>query len=471
MKIFQIIENWYEILLAKWRTFQYKDDVYAAVAVVFIAAILRVPFINYPPRSVYDESLFELYAINTVIGRPFFDPEAPLGWELYSMPAAKLSFKELDSTPISNKINQPFGYFPYVQSRLISALFGILTPLAIYGISRRLRLPPLPSLIPAVMVCFDGVFIVHSRIIMLESIWWAFGTAGLFLTMISADFERRRTKALVLILSGLLFGMAVSVKWLALGFAGAAGVYLFIDKRYKSVLIILLTIPVVYCFVLWSYFGSFYPGSVKEGSLYKSGPGSELIFPGQGKPLENLKLVWDYSVDSFMMHASSSEVLSIPKYTHPLDWPFGRLQKNNAYWLTETYYNPAIQHLADPTIRLTANRASWSVALLALLFSCCAVIYQILKLGRVEKILAWLVIGYAINFVPFVIIDFFADTPLWPFHFMPALLFSFIMIPVVVQKIIPKKWLPLIYNILIFATIIAFFANWRMTYGVGIGVF
>lgn len=443
---------------------RYRMDIFAVVMILLTSVVLRVPMINQPPTMVHDESLFVAFVLNTVEGKPFFELHPPLGWLTFSLAASRAPVQDIIGSTYVNGTGVPFGTFPFIPARLISALFGLTIPVFIYLIARLLSLSVFESILPAILAVFEGGLIVHSRIMIPDSILMAFGFAGLFLLMFAVQkIDAKRLRVLAYILSGILFGMCVAVKWLGLGFLAGGLMFLFLKKRYKTMALVFVVAVVTYCFVLVMYFNIFNAGPVDlNRSLYKGGAVKSLVFPGEGKWLENVKFIIPYTLLSFNMHASSSEVWSLRRGSEPYRWPINSFSSNRPYWYDVK--NPF--GIPYPAIAFSSNSISWNTALFALIV---LLVTTIFDLGRKKNLSvgpAFLISTYAINYVPFLFINYLAASPTFIPHYLPALCFSFLMIPFAVRRLVQneeiKKW---IYCIIIFGTIAVFFYLMPTIYG------
>jgi dolichyl-phosphate-mannose-protein mannosyltransferase len=100
--------------------------------------------------------------------------------------------------------------------RLLPTLAGILLPLVVYGIGRRLRLSNPAALLAGLFVALDNALLVQSRLILLDSFLLLFGFGAIYFWL-----RYRDTHALgTLVLAGALAGAAMCIKWTGISFIG-----------------------------------------------------------------------------------------------------------------------------------------------------------------------------------------------------------------------------------------------------------
>jgi dolichyl-phosphate-mannose--protein O-mannosyl transferase len=459
----EYIRNKVSKALAKFNNFRYKSDVLVVVCLLFVSAIVRIPFIEYPPMTVGDEAIFEYYTVSTFMGVPFFEPQPPLGWFLIST-VVHMTPQEIADTAWTFSIGNSFGEYPFVAARLFVAMFGLSIPLLAYWLARLLKLSPLEALLPAVFVAFDGGFILQSRLIMIESLWIACGLAGLCLVIFTVKhISRKQSYAIFIVLASLLLGFSLSIKWLGLGFTGLTFFYLFTQKKYRLIFAVGALVVFCYVFALLMYFNTFKPGPVTTG-YYVSGPTRNIVFPGEGNWLENLKFVFTYSKLTFQMRANSTEISHIQRQSHPWDWPLMRTAKEYPYWWVAPENTNKKSKQFSPQIDIESNKVSWGAGLVSIAILLSIVLFSIARQKKwYTDEEALLIVAYSINFVPYLFIDYFSASPGWFYHYLTALCFSFLMVPFVIRRFGKHK--EMVYVLLMFGVFLVFFYKATTIYG------
>jgi len=208
---------------------------FTLAAIVALGVLLHVINVDYPDRPVFDEAHFATYAADYAYRRPHLDIHPPLGKTIYA--AAILLFdqnppdesrfvkieKDSRSTNILYEVlDRPYGGFPYIALRLTNAVFGILLPVFAYLFLRQIVSGTLIPLLAAFFILVENSLLVETRLILLNGMYLAFGLAAL-----TCFFHRQRRKPL---LGGILWGFALNVKLLALGFSGPVIISLLVDR-------------------------------------------------------------------------------------------------------------------------------------------------------------------------------------------------------------------------------------------------
>jgi dolichyl-phosphate-mannose--protein O-mannosyl transferase len=180
-----------------------------------------------PQGQVFDEIYFGTFAHNDLKGISYFDPEPPLskliiasgewlyGWWRATFEGAHGDYADLGFNT--------FGW------RIMSVIFGSLCVPMMYLLARRLW-PYRPfAVAAATLVCFDGMFFVQSRIGMIDIF-------PIFLIMLSyaaflihLDSRSERDSLVTLLLLGVVLGLAIAAKWIAL--AALASIVFFLVAR------------------------------------------------------------------------------------------------------------------------------------------------------------------------------------------------------------------------------------------------
>src|SRR5215213_195093 len=190
---------------------------WADYALTFIAAFAlaigwfaRLYNLGFPPKQIWDEIYFPVYARDYLNGTPFFDLHPPLG-------------KFVIAAGIALVGDTPFGW------RIMPALFGCaMIPLAAalgwYYFRERVA-----ALLLATMVACETMLIVYSRTGLMDGILVLF----VLVTFLSAVLVRRRGQVLW---PTVLLGLCVAVNWAALPVAVAVGYVLWRKGLLKPLL-------------------------------------------------------------------------------------------------------------------------------------------------------------------------------------------------------------------------------------------
>jgi dolichyl-phosphate-mannose-protein mannosyltransferase len=192
--------------------------------------------------QVFDEVYFPVDAYNDVKGielcRPtsidcrfnYFDPEPPLakmfiaagewgyGWYRAQFEGAKGDYIDLGFNT--------FGW------RIAACIFGILCVPMMYLFARRLWPNRLFALAAAVLVCFDGMFFIQSRIGMIDIFPIFFILLAYFLYLVHIQSRTPRASVISLLLLGIVLGIGIASKWIVLA-AFASIVFLLVMRAVR----------------------------------------------------------------------------------------------------------------------------------------------------------------------------------------------------------------------------------------------
>jgi dolichyl-phosphate-mannose--protein O-mannosyl transferase len=189
-----------------------------------------------PNGQVFDEVYFPQDAYNDVKGieqcRPsstddplasqpqgacrfnYFDPEPPLakmfiaagewgyGWYRAHFQGAKGDYIDLGFNT--------FGW------RIAASIFGTLCVPMMYLFARRLWPNRLFALAAGILVCFDGMFFIQSRIGMIDIFPIFFILLAYFLYLVHIQSPTKRASIISLFLLGIVLGVGVASKWIVL---------------------------------------------------------------------------------------------------------------------------------------------------------------------------------------------------------------------------------------------------------------
>jgi dolichyl-phosphate-mannose--protein O-mannosyl transferase len=176
--------------------------------------------------EVFDEVYFPVFAYDDIKGMEtcspsstscqynYFDPEPPLakliiasgelgyGWYRVHFEGATGDYLDLGFNT--------FGW------RIAACIFGILCIPMIYLLAKRLWPNRLFAIAAAVLVCFDGMFFIQSRIGMIDIFPIFFIMLAYFLYLVHIQSRTARGSVISLLLLGLVLGIGIASKWIVL---------------------------------------------------------------------------------------------------------------------------------------------------------------------------------------------------------------------------------------------------------------
>ena len=332
------------------------------LAVLVLAAILRLWNLGHPRELVFDETfyvkdawtlfnngyestwpdkadaLFAAGQANIFLSDPSFVVHPPLGKWLIAL---GMAFWGADSS---------WGW------RIVTALIGVLAVALLMLIARRLFGSTVLAVIAGFLLAIDGNAIVMSRVALLDNSVMFFALLGFGAVLLDRDWHAARLAALLarrreaglepawgptlwwrpwLLAAGLAFGLTSSVKWSGFYFLAAFGVYVVIvdalARRRAGVPFwlsaallkqapanFLLMVPVAAATFLASWTGWF----VTRGGYYRdwaetAGAAWTGAFSWVPLPLQSF---WHYQVAAYGYHVNVET--PHPYQANPLTWLF-----------------------------------------------------------------------------------------------------------------------------------------------------
>lgn len=183
-------------------------------AIFLLSLVLRFWDLGRIGSLVFDEVHFAKFANSYLHRLPFLEIHPPLG--KYFIAAGiwlgqLFGWNSAPTVTIDGHALAPFSF------RWMNALVGAFIPLAIAGLAYELARRRSFALIAGAFAACDGLLLVESRYALLNIYLVLFGVLGQWL-LLRALTRPRRARQTHLILAGIAFGAAASVKWNGLGF-------------------------------------------------------------------------------------------------------------------------------------------------------------------------------------------------------------------------------------------------------------
>lgn len=387
---------------------------YPEVWVLTVAALLtRLWQLGWPHSLVFDEVYFREFPSFYLNGEYYFDVHPPF---------IKLVFAGIASlfhlTPDQTAAGDPGTLI----LRTLPALAGVALVPFVYVILRQLRLNRYIATLGAMLVLLDNALLVESRFVLMDSLLLltGFGAFSAYLAMRRAVGLKRWVWLTV---TAVLLGMVVSTKWSGLAMVGFVGMIWLIDgirrrtKWYRmatELLAVVLVMGVIYT-------GSFF---VHFALLNKSGEGDafmserfqstlvDSLYHREGASMP----FWDKFIELNKEMYDAQNSLSTVTHPYSSKWYGWPLMSDPVYyWQGEIRQDGSQGH-----IYLLGNPVVW---IFGSLLTFMAVVFWLVipkVLGKYRHIIACLLFGYVLNFVPFA----FIDRPMFLYHYLFALVFS-----------------------------------------------
>lgn len=417
------------------------------VAVTAASLGLHLVRISFPDRPVFDERHYATYATSWASGQPTVCIHPPLGTLLYAAalrlsPAERyretefLRFHvqggqagrgELVPERLSSKNGEAFGDFPYVRLRVLASCFGSILPLLSFLVLARLTQNRYAPYLAAIFVLLENALLMETRLILLDGMYLSVGMAALVLW-----FQEPRRP----LLAGILFGLALGVKLLAIAFVGPVLSSLFTSSRggkdrweaaracvrfvgagFLTLAIVMLSINVIVpAEKRLEYYETHRPAA--RGLPRWIGETS----PWMRTPLESVDALiqeFNYSVDGY-----TTAALIHPADSFWYQWPL--MRGSFVYYPppenSRALYKDEIWKAPRPALALIGNPIVWYSGTLAA-FAAILVAIRKWPERRSETVRPFVILagGYLLTFAPFVL---FVWRSSFLYHYFPALLFS-----------------------------------------------
>lgn len=406
--------NWYKRLL------RYPELWVLAVA----AFVTRLVQLQVPPGVVFDETYFRTFAGHYLDGQYFFDIHPPFVKLLFAGVAQLAGIEPA----------QLIGDDPAATVlRILPAVAGALLVPLVYIIIRQFGLGRRIAALGALMILLDNSLLVESRFILMDSILLLAGFGAL-----SAYLALRRRSGLSrwvwVIIVSLLLGVLISTKWTGLAIAGLIAATWCIDglKQRISWTRLASEAVTVVLIVVTMYISSF---MVHFALLTKSGEGDafmsqkfQSLLIGNPSYDQTVKMsFWDKFVElNEEMYTAQSSLKGVehPYASRWYSWP---LEIRTVYFWQGMPGKDGIQG----NIYLLGNPAVWWLSAVGVLSALLVWLARPKLLGQQRRLVAFLLAGYALNFVPFM----FIDRPMFLYHYLIALVFAILLTCVMLTRL------------------------------------
>jgi dolichyl-phosphate-mannose-protein mannosyltransferase len=186
-----------------------KRDWYIIGGLTLLAFLLRFVNLEHPPKIIFDETYFAVFANHYLTGAHFFDAEPPLGKFLIAGGEWLFGYNS-------------FGW------RVAPALFGTAVIPLMYLFAKRLFGGMVIPFFAAALALLDGFLLVESRTAVLDGFVVVFNLATYLCFIQSLQAGSRRKAFRWLAGTGVMLGLALALKWVTLAFVAPAAVLLVV---------------------------------------------------------------------------------------------------------------------------------------------------------------------------------------------------------------------------------------------------
>lgn len=389
-----------------------------------LALLTRFWQIGWPSSIVFDEIYFRAFASNYLSGNYFFDIHPPLVKLLFAGVGALFQL-----SPAEVAAGEPGS----VLLRLLPALAGAALVPLIYVILLQFRLDRRIAAFGAALVLFDNALMVESRFVLMDSLLLLFGFGAL-----SAYLALRRSKDnrrwIWVMIVAFFLGALVTTKWSGLAIVGTIGLAWICEgilRRWQWHRM-LAEATVVIAIMTWIYVGSF---MMHFALLTHSGEGdafmsqnfqATLVDNTHYDPSKTMSFWKKFAELNIQMYDAQSTLNST---THPYAsrwyaWPL--MTRPVYYWQSEVEPGGMQRH-----IYLLGNPIVWLIGTAGVIVALFTWLFRTGWLAGRRKLMAFLLVGYAANILPFA----FINRPMFLYHYLFAYIFSILIVSVLYEEL------------------------------------
>jgi len=395
------------------------------IILLVLAALLRLPLLGYPAFTQFDEVIYTNFTLHTLHHEPFFDIHPPLARIIYTEIARQQKPFTLQS--LKMEAGQSFADFPYIAIRTFTAILGILLPLLIYWLGRRLGYTVYMAALPALFIIFDNAFITYARTILPDTLlvlmnFLAFGTA-----YVAIHTKTRARRIMLIIISSLAIGCALSIKWTSLGVLATVWLLFLAYRHIAPIFITGIIAGILYLVIFVGFFFYFPQGGKADPLLFAfNAPWvTNIHFPKPDHILSVMHFLPEIHRDMVRINNDTDVQKAILQAPSPLAWPVARTAID--FWKGDEPY-------AGKTIILQANAMLWLVTFFLFLCEVGFIIWHALvsRKWAIDRDETILLLGYLGNYLPF----FLIHRPMYLYHYFTALIFLFLLVPKIAPRMI-----------------------------------
>lgn len=420
-------------------------DAWILLIFFLLAFLTRFYRLGEPPAVVFDEVHFGKFVTWYFTGEYFFDIHPPLGKLVLYMAGVLGRFKP---GFLFDAIGAEYGETKFLVLRSAAAVFGTLSVPFMYLLCRVFRLSVESSILGASLVLFDFCSLIEARLILVDSQLQFFCIVTLLCALQLWNSRPKTWSRLFwLIITGILSGFAISIKWTGLATPGAIAVESFFGLFLMSRPLDLWECVVAGVVGLLTYV---IPFLIHFRMLPLSGSGDAFMSVEFQKglkgnpyydPMFSQEPFWKnfLYLNKEMLRANSAIKERHPWESKWYEWPL------NLRGLL--YYTEELEDGRFRQIYLIGNPAIMYVCVLfALSFFFCLIFYfryrylisNDVELSRLLSKGMFLLLAYSLNLFPYIAVDRSA----FLYHYIPGLLYAQLLTSLMIDSF-PKqgqKW-------------------------------
>jgi dolichyl-phosphate-mannose-protein mannosyltransferase len=444
------------------------------ILVLAMSAITHFIHFGKPASVVFDEVFYGNFASSYWQGSYFFDLHPPFVKLLYAFVGKIFDLDQfiVDWSSIGNSI--PISV---IGLRVLPMVAGLLLPLVIYAICRRLNFSKTASFVASTLVVLENSLIVQSRYILPDIIMLFFGFTAILLYLEYLKRLGMPARSWFFALSTLFAGVALSIKWTGVTFLFLIIIMEMVRLYYDSTKFIsfikkisvfifqyLLISATIYISLFAIHF-EVLPDSGK-GDVFMSQRFQKTLVGNVNNGDATLAPInfWEKftELNRVMFTSSSGMTATHPDSSKWYTWPI--MQTSVFYWQDSATSTSAVPERSY--IYLLGNPFIYWLGTLSIIALILLSVFKLITKRSLSndpetsKVMLFIIIGYLANLLPFALIG----RVMFLYHYESALVFSIIAIIYFVDLLQPRKKVYAVIFILIVA--LSAFIYWSpLTYG------
>ncbi|KKT76377.1 MAG: hypothetical protein UW72_C0007G0024 [Parcubacteria group bacterium GW2011_GWF2_44_7] len=400
------------------------------IILAVLALIIHFAFLSYPAQVVFDEVHFGKFVGAYFTHQYYFDIHPPLG-KLMIAGWAKLN--GLNPVFAFEKIGEAVPAQTLFTLRFLPALAGALFVLAFTWLAYLISRSKQTALIAGFLILCCNAILVQTKFILVDGFLLLFEFLAFCFFLL---WQRQKTYGVkwwsYLALTGLSFGLTISIKWTGVATIGVIGIILLVTK-WRKIKELAIVIPTLLILGFAVYAIPFY---IHFQLLPKSGPGDafmgwqfqqELKY-GRDAVYQPLTF-WQkfFELNKTMYTANASITSEHPFGSRWYQWPFN--VKPVYYWQNDSGITSQTAN-----IYLTGNPLLWWSASLAVIYTLWLFLSKNNR-RRTEPIFYILILAYFANLLPFMLVKRVA----FLYHYLLAASFAVMLLSFYFSKIYSKN--------------------------------
>lgn len=444
------------------------------ILVLAISSFTHFIHFGKPASVVFDEVFYGNFVSSYWQGSYFFDLHPPFVKLLYAFVGKIFNLDQffVDWSSIGNSI--PISV---ISLRVLPMIAGLLLPLIIYAICRRLNFSKTASFVASILVVLENSLTVQSRYILPDIIMLFFGFTAILFYLEYLKRLGMSSRSWFFALSALFAGVALSIKWTGIPFLFLIIIMEIVRLYYdstklgplvKKISLFILQYVIISATIYISLFVVHFdvlPYSGK-GDVFMSQRFQKTLIGNTNNSDPTLTPInfWEKftELNRVMFTSSSGMTATHPDSSKWYTWPV--MQTSVFYWQDSATSTNAIPERSY--IYLLGNPFIYWLGTLSIIALILLSVFKLIRRRSLSndletsKVILFIIIGYLANLLPFSLIG----RVMFLYHYETALIFSIIAIIYFIDLLQPRKKVYAVIVILIVA--LSAFIYWSpLTYG------